>query len=454
MTPFSPDLRGMTGAPRVLVVLAREPGGRSTGRKKVLATAVEGLRAAGANVRILALTHEFGPTEWLGCPVQRVAPPNLLQAAAAALGTFITQRSFNEALYDCRRVRRQTSAAARSWATDVVVADTVRAWGAATATGLPVIAHLDDLLSDRYAGLTENTSDFSVLGYYGASLSPRVRKLADGAAKHLLRIEAGRSRQREDAIAHTAVVTALTAAAEATTLTERTGVPITALPMAVEPIEAVSPATADPHRAVFLGGLDYGPNLEALRWWRDSIAPLLCRRGGPVQLSVIGFASKDHLHEFAGSGIDLLGYIPDLRAALAGHRMFVAPILSGAGVKTKVLDGMSAALPVVATTTGLSGIPAVSGVHALCADDAVAFADAVTQLAENHNRAEAIGQSGRALLAECFSNRKLATAWRDVLSTALGVPFPNPTRRQNVFEKFNRRPGKSAVVAELWARRG
>ncbi len=410
-------MRGATA----LIVLAREPGGESNGRKQVLATAVRGLRAAGATVNVLALTRESGPATWLGCPVQRVAPPALLTAGASALGTFWTGRSFNEALFDCRRIRRHATAAARACGADVVVADTIRSWGAAAATGLPVIAHLDDLLSERYAALANSPNRSSVLGYYGAALPRWLRSLADTTARQLLAVEARRHRHREEVVACNAAVTALTASTEATILAARTGVDVRPLPMAVDPVEPVHPGTADPCSAVFLGGLGYGPNLEALRWWRDDVAPLLIARGTAIRLTVIGHAGVEHRREFATSDIDFLGYVDDLRTALSGHRMFVAPIRSGAGVKTKVLDGMSAALPVVATRAGLSGIPATSGVHALVADDAAGFADAMVRLTRDPQQAAAIGNAGRDLLVEHFASARLARSWGDALFEALAA---------------------------------
>src|SRR3712207_8176786 len=52
--------------------------------------------------------------------------------------------------FDSRRIRQTAAAAARACGAQVVVADTIRSWSAAVATGLPVIAHLDDLRSEEH----------------------------------------------------------------------------------------------------------------------------------------------------------------------------------------------------------------------------------------------------------------------------------------------------------------
>jgi glycosyltransferase involved in cell wall biosynthesis len=405
----------------VLLILARDPEGRVTGRKNVIASAVRGLHASGATVHIVALAKERGAATWLGSPVERIAPPGLLSAAVQAIVAVVSRRSLSEALFDNGRVRRCVAEVARRTGADVVVADTIRTWGAARATGLPIVAHLDDLLSERYAAMAANPGRSSVLGYYATLVPRRARPIAEAMARRLLFFEARRQHDRENVVARCASVTALTATAEAARLSKRAHVPVRALPMAVDPLVPVDPATAPPGSAVFLGGLDYGPNLEALRWWRDHVSPLLVARGTTVRLTVVGHAEAAHRTEFDGADIDFAGYVDDLRDALAGHRMFLAPVRSGAGVKTKVLDGMSVGLPVVGTTAGLSGVPVRPGVHALVADKAGDFADAVAELVADPDRAAALGRAGHALLGEHFSSRRIASAWSEAIGAALDL---------------------------------
>lgn len=390
-----------------------------TGRKTVLATAVTALRSLGAEVHVVAITQQETDASWLSCPVTPVRPPSLVARGVAGLATLGTRRALNEVLFDSPRVRRGVAAAARAIGADLVVADTVRMWPLAESTGLPVIAHLDDLLSERYAAMTSKTNGDPVLGYYASEIPSGVRPAAEAVARRLLSLEARRNVRREDHIARTAAVTAMTSAADADTLSHRTATTVLALPMAVGLRPPVDPARAAPAEAVFLGGLDYMPNLEALRWWRDQIVPRLQARGTEVRLSAVGFADDDHRREFASTPITLLGYVDDLADALRDRRMFVAPILSGAGVKTKVLDAMSVALPVVATTAGVSGIPVTPGRDALVTDDPERFADEVTSLVDDGERALDVGREGRALLSRTFAPEVVQEHWAQALRAAL-----------------------------------
>jgi hypothetical protein len=402
----------------VLMVLAREPTGRMTGRKQVLATALRSLRSAGATVYVVALTRETGPAEWLGFRVHRVPPPSLPRAAMGALAALGRGRPLNEALYDAIRLRRRVAAIADACGAQVAVADTLRAWAAAAATGLPVVAHLDDLLSERYAGMGIRTGD-PVLGYYNGELPVIVRGWAEWVARRMVGVEARRCRLREEQIARTSAVTALTSPADARRFAARCGEPIVALSMAAAERSPVEVADAPDGSALFLGGLDYAPNLRALRWWRDRVLPRARARGVDVRLTVIGHAAAEHRREFAGPEIALRGYVDDLDDAMCGHRLSVVPVDSGAGIKTKVLDAMSAGLPVVATPAGLSGIPVDGDRHALVADEPDAFADHVVRLAGDAAIAGAIGRAGRELIRSTFAPAQIETAWVDAVSRAL-----------------------------------
>jgi hypothetical protein len=412
MTP-----RDITGAV-VLMVLAREPGGRMTGRKQVLATAARSLTAAGAVVRVVALTNDSGPRVWLDCPIERVRPPSLPRTAVGGLVALSTGRSLNEALYDTRRVRRRIAALARASGAQVIVADTLRVWRAAAMTRLPVVAHLDDLLSERYAGMGASGSE-AVLGYYGDHLSPWIRRVAEATACRLLAIEARRCGRRELEVARCAAVTALTSAADARRFSVRSRVAIVALPMAAQLMEPVDAAASPDDRALFLGGLDYAPNVRALRWWRDEVLPRVRMRGVHLRLTVVGHATDEHRKEFAGPEIEIRGYVDDLAAAMRGHRLSVVPLQSGAGIKTKVLDAMNAGLPVVSTSAGVTGIPVCDGRHALIADTADEFSDCVVRLVHDATLAAAIGRAGRDLVRSTFSARQIEADWGAAVSTAL-----------------------------------
>lgn len=404
---------GTPTAPRtVLLLAARNPTAPRTGRISVLETAVRGVQSAGATVVVAALTPEPGPDRWLDAEVVRIPTMSLPRTALAVGRSLATGRTLNEAVFDSPRIRRAVVELARARHADLVVCDTIRTTGLALATGLPVIAHLDDLLSDRYSSAAFAEGNDSVLGYFGSTLPGPVRPLMDAAARRMLGLESARARRREVAIARAVTVAALTGEDEARTLSERSGVPVMALPMAVDPAEPGDPTAANATDAAFLGVMHYGPNRAAIKYLRDEILPRLRARGISLRVNVIGHSEDDQRNDYPEPDFHFLGYVDDLQEALGANRLFLSPILSGTGVKTKVLDAMSIGLPVVATSLGVAGIPVTDGLDALVADDPDTYAAKVAELVASPERAAEIGAAGRDLLARAMASETVAENWR------------------------------------------
>lgn len=424
MTPQNSITVENTAVPRlsVLLVAARNVTGQRNGRITVLETAVKALTAQGHEVAILALTSEPGPDQWLGCPVRRVAPPKPGALAINAARTLFGGTSLNESIFDSTRIRSAVRSAVSATSAQIVIADGIRIWPLVEDLEVPTIMHLDDLLSERYRDPKFIAGNESILGYFSNQLPRVLVPVAERIVKLLLGFEARRLADREIFVAQRAQFTALTSQAEAATLAERSGQPVKGIPMAVDPREPASAADADAHTAVFLGALYYGPNMAALRFVRDEILPQLRLRGLSLKLDVIGAATPAQREEFADCPeIAIRGYAEDLTVALHGHRMFLSPVTVGTGVKTKVLDGMSVGLPVVATELGVAGIPVVEGQHALVANSAEGLADHIEMLMMQPETAEAIGAAGRALLADTMSVRVVQDSWREALNSVRSV---------------------------------
>lgn len=183
--------------------------------------------------------------------------------------------------------------------------------------------------------------------------------------------------------------------------------PMHVLPGGVEPGEGFVDRSAEGADAVgFLGSLDYRPNQEAALWIADELQP---RLAGKARLHIAGSRAPAWLRaRLAASGVVFAGEVPEAAAFLAGMRVVIAPVLSGGGMRIKILEAMAAGKAVVSTTIGAEGIDAVPGEHLLIADDADAFAAAVADLLREPSRARALGDAGRLLVARHYAPGALA----------------------------------------------
>jgi glycosyltransferase involved in cell wall biosynthesis len=114
-----------------------------------------------------------------------------------------------------------------------------------------------------------------------------------------------------------------------------------------------------------------------------------------------------------------LGFVEDIREALARYAVFVCPILNGSGVRVKLLEAFAAGIPTVSTYIGAEGLARRDGELCLLASDHEEFAQKVVWLFEHP--VEAAGLAARAR-QEVVSNwdmaeltRRLAISYREVV---------------------------------------
>lgn len=191
------------------------------------------------------------------------------------------------------------------------------------------------------------------------------------------------------------------------------GVRTAVVPNGVE----VPPEPLDPSAGagvVFIGTMDYAPNVQAVRWFRRRVWDDVRRTVPEARLRVIGRGGPERLT--SGDGVEIVGYAPDLLEACAGARAGVVPLRAGVGIKTKTLELLGMGLPVVATPAGAEGIPPNDGL--LVAESPDGLRDAVAGLLADPDEAEHRGRVGRKLVRERFGWDAAADAYRRTLLDA------------------------------------
>jgi len=109
------------------------------------------------------------------------------------------------------------------------------------------------------------------------------------------------------------------------------------------------------------------------------------------------------------------GAVDDVGAWLKRARLAVAPMVTGSGIKNKVLEASAAACPVVATSLGVAGLPSGDNNGSLVADRAEELADKIVTLLQNPSLARTIGLAGRAMVSRQYSWPRMAQRMLGIL---------------------------------------
>ncbi len=136
-----------------------------------------------------------------------------------------------------------------------------------------------------------------------------------------------------------------------------------------------------PKTMLFVGNFRHLPNREALTWFVERVLPQVVAQEPAATLVIVGSELPPSLSSLsANPNIRLTGFVDDMREPLRDYAVFVCPILSGSGIRVKLLEAFAAGIPAVSTTVGAEGLTKQPGLLCELGDTPEEFAAAVLKL--------------------------------------------------------------------------
>jgi glycosyltransferase involved in cell wall biosynthesis len=136
---------------------------------------------------------------------------------------------------------------------------------------------------------------------------------------------------------------------------------------------------------LYVGSLGWEANVDGLIWFISEIWGQLKTKYPDLKFTIVGKDPDKRLIDLVKShpDIELAGFAADLEDYFTTHRVFVAPLKYGAGMKVKVLNTMGRGMPVVTTSIGSEGIDIENKTHLMVADDNKQQIKAISQLLDD-----------------------------------------------------------------------
>ena len=177
--------------------------------------------------------------------------------------------------------------------------------------------------------------------------------------------------------------------------------PVKSIPFGLEaPKPQYSSKTGQKATIVHIGAMNWMPNQEGIRWFLEQVWPLLLEKVPIAILRLAGREMPQWLLNYHAKGVEVLGEVQDAASFLRSGSISIAPLLSGSGIRIKILESMNQGLAVVSTRIGAEGIQYQAGKNILIADTPTDFAKSLQFLIEHPEKATEIGRSAQALVAE------------------------------------------------------
>ncbi|MBD2767932.1 glycosyltransferase family 4 protein [Hymenobacter sp. BT664] len=202
------------------------------------------------------------------------------------------------------------------------------------------------------------------------------------------------------------------------------GVELTRLPPA--PIRPARPRTL-----FMIGSLDWLPNQEGVEWLLREVWPRFHAEWPDVELHIAGRNPPAQLLATRSDNVFMHGFVESAPAFMQQFELMLVPLLSGGGMRVKIIEGMALGKTILSTPLGAEGIAAQDGHNLLVRDGADAWLEALRACARGEVAVDEIGAAAARTAATLYDNRRVVQQFVDLyeqllLPAPVGTPAHSP----------------------------
>lgn len=250
--------------------------------------------------------------------------------------------------------------------------------------------------SPRYV-LDEHNIEYEVVKRIAESEGSLVRKVYSAVDWRKVRNEEFRAWRTFDGVA-------LTSARDEEVLQQdERSVPTTVIPNAVD-LEGFRPNDTPivPDTLLFLGAMNYHPNIEGVEYFLDEMWPAIRARRPKAKVIVVGRNPPPSIVARKTEHVEITGYVDDPRAYLDRAAVVIVPLRIGGGTRFKIVEAMAKGKAIVSTSLGAEGLEVEHEKNLLLADDPAAFVEQTCRLLADPELAARLGKAGRRLAEDRY----------------------------------------------------
>jgi glycosyltransferase involved in cell wall biosynthesis len=156
-------------------------------------------------------------------------------------------------------------------------------------------------------------------------------------------------------------------------------------------------------KILFMGSMDYMPNVDAVFYLREHILPRIWQRDPTISLVIAGRKPPQTVRNLASNPrIEVFANPEDMSEIAKDCCLTIVPLRIGGGTRIKIPHSMAMGLPVVSTSLGSEGLSVVDGLHILIRDEPEQFANAVLQIISDPALRNNLRTNGRRLVEERY----------------------------------------------------
>ncbi len=183
--------------------------------------------------------------------------------------------------------------------------------------------------------------------------------------------------------------------------------PSVTIPVGMDPDISKKTDVVKENTVFHIGSMDWRPNQEGLKWFLETVWPLVTNNNRSLHFLLAGKNIPDMFYQFQGEHVTIAGMVPDALAFMQSNQLMVVPLRSGGGMRVKIIEGMAAGKAIVSTSIGAEGIDCTHGENILLADTPQEMADAILFCFSNQEVMKEIGEKARSFVNERHAMKQI-----------------------------------------------
>ena len=182
--------------------------------------------------------------------------------------------------------------------------------------------------------------------------------------------------------------------------------PMSAIPFGVDFVDDIEYAQEEDNSLFHIGSMDWQPNKEGVQWFLDEVWPLINAELPQLRLYLAGRKMPEKLLKAKIPNVSIVGEIPDSMYFIASKKINIVPLLSGSGIRVKIIEAMSAGKVVISTAIGAEGINCTDGKDILIANTPQEFVNQLKRCLDDPDFCHTVSNNARQLIKDDYNTPK------------------------------------------------
>ncbi len=156
-----------------------------------------------------------------------------------------------------------------------------------------------------------------------------------------------------------------------------------------------------------IGSMDWNPNIEGISWFLEKVWPQVNLKFPALHYYIAGRHIPEWLVNKNYPNVIVVGEVEDSLKFMHSKGIMIVPLLSGSGIRIKIIEGMAANKTIISTSIGAEGIHCTHEKNIFLADTPSDFIDSISKVVENRNLCQQIGENARKLVENEYQQKDL-----------------------------------------------